>query len=388
MNITVSGIGYVGLSNAILLSQNHKVIGLDISSKKVEMLNRGISPIKDKEIQDFLVSKELDLKATLNKEEAYRNADVVVIATPTDFDNQRNQLDTQKVEEVIEDVIRINPKAIIVIKSTVPIGFTSKIKAKLNFHNILFSPEFIREGSALYDNLYPSRIVVGGQANQSQLFANLLIEGALKKNIDVLVTKPSEAEAIKLFSNTYLAMRVAFFNELDSFAEKNKLNSIEIIKGIGLDSRIGSHYNNPSFGYGGYCLPKDTKQINSNYQDTPSILMAAIIEANSSRKDFIANSIIKKNPHTVGVYRLIMKHDSDNYRSSSIQGVVERIKVKGITVIIYEPLIKEVHFLHSKVIKNLKEFKELSDIIIVNRMTDEMIDVESKVYTRDLFRAN
>ena len=388
MNITVSGIGYVGLSNAILLSQNHKVIGLDISSKKVEMLNRGISPIQDKEIQNFLVSKELDLKATLNKEEAYRNADVVVIATPTDFDNQRNQLDTQKVEEVIEDVIRINPKAIIVIKSTVPIGFTSKIKAKLNFDNILFSPEFIREGSALNDNLYPSRIVVGGQANQSQLFANLLIEGALKKNIDVLVTKPAEAEAIKLFSNTYLAMRVAFFNELDSFAEKNKLNSIEIIKGIGLDSRIGSHYNNPSFGYGGYCLPKDTKQINSNYQDTPSILMAAIIEANSSRKDFIANSIIKKNPRTVGVYRLIMKHDSDNYRSSSIQGVVERIKVNGITVIIYEPFIKEDYFLHSKVIKDLKEFKELSDIIIVNRMTDEMIDVESKVYTRDLFRAN
>ena len=388
MNITISGLGYVGLSNAILLSQNHKVIGLDIVSEKVKMLNQGISPIKDNEIQNFLATKELDLKATINKEEAYNNADFVVIATPTNFDNLKNHLDTQKVEEVIEDVIRINSKAIIVIKSTVPIGFTSKIKAKLNFDNILFSPEFVREGRSLYDSLYPSRVVVGGQLEQSQLFANLLIEGALKKNIDVLLIDSSEAEAIKLFSNTFLAMRVAYFNELDSFAEKNNLNSIDIIKGVGLDSRIGSHYNNPSFGYGGYCLPKDTKQLNFDYQDTPSILINAIIEANSSRKDFIANSIIKNNPNTVGVYRLIMKHDSYNYRSSSMQGVVERIKAKGIRVVIYEPLIKEDQFLESKVIKDLKEFKELSDIIILNRVADEMLDVKNKFYTRDIFKVN
>jgi len=388
MNITISGLGYVGLSNAILLSQNHKVIGLDIVSEKVKMLNQGISPIKDNEIQNFLATKELDLKATINKEEAYNNADFVVIATPTNFDNLKNHLDTQKVEEVIEDVIRINSKAIIVIKSTVPIGFTSKIKAKLNFDNILFSPEFIREGRSLYDSLYPSRVVVGGQLEQSQLFANLLIESAFKKNIDVLLIDSSEAEAIKLFSNTFLAMRVAYFNELDSFAEKNNLNSIDIIKGVGLDSRIGSHYNNPSFGYGGYCLPKDTKQLNFDYQDTPSILINAIIEANSSRKDFIANSISKNNPNTVGVYRLIMKHDSYNYRSSSMQGVVERIKAKGIRVVIYEPLIKEDQFLESKVIKDLKEFKELSDIIILNRVADEMLDVKNKFYTRDIFKVN
>ena len=388
MNITISGLGYVGLSNAILLSQNHKVIGLDIVSEKVKMLNQGISPIKDNEIQNFLATKELDLKATINKEEAYKNADFVVIATPTNFDNLKNHLDTQKVEEVIEDVIRINSKAIIVIKSTVPIGFTSKIKAKLNFDNILFSPEFIREGRSLYDSLYPSRVVVGGQLEQSQLFANLLIESAFKKNIDVLLIDSSEAEAIKLFSNTFLAMRVAYFNELDSFAEKNNLNSIDIIKGVGLDSRIGSHYNNPSFGYGGYCLPKDTKQLNFDYQDTPSILINAIIEANSSRKDFIANSISKNNPNTVGVYRLIMKHDSYNYRSSSMQGVVERIKAKGIRVVIYEPLIKEDQFLESKVIKDLKEFKELSDIIILNRVADEMLDVKNKFYTRDIFKVN
>ena len=388
MNITVTGLGYVGLSNAIMLSQNHKVIGLDIAPEKVKMLNQGISPIKDNEIQKFLTTKDLDLMATSDKDEAYKNADFVVIAAPTDFDNLKNQLNTQKVEEVIEDVIRINSKAIIVIKSTVPIGFTSKIKTKLNFDNILFSPEFIREGKALHDNLYPSRVVVGGELEQSQLFANLLIESAFKKNIDVLLINSSEAEAIKLFSNTYLAMRVAYFNELDSFAEKNKLESFDIIKGVSMDSRIGSHYNNPSFGFGGYCLPKDTKQLNSQYQNTPSILVNAIIEANSTRKDFIADSICKNNPNIVGVYRLVMKHDSDNYRSSSIQGVIKRIKAKGIRVIVYEPLINESQFLESKVIKNLKEFKELSDIIILNRASDEMLDVENKSYTRDIFGVN
>jgi UDPglucose 6-dehydrogenase len=388
MNISISGLGYVGISNALLLSQNHQVIGFDIDSEKVDMLNQGISPIKDNEIQNFLENNELDLLVTSNKEKAYKNADFVVISTPTNFDSLKNHLDTQKVEDVVNDVIMINPKAVIVIKSTVPIGFTSKIKEKLNFDNILFSPEFIREGSSLYDSLYPSRVVVGGQKEYSQLFANLLIEGALKKDIDILLTDSSEAEAIKLFSNTYLAMRVAYFNELDSFAEQNHLNSLNIIKGVGLDSRIGSHYNNPSFGYGGYCLPKDTKQLKFDFRDTNSFLIDAIIKSNSSRKDFAANSIIKSNPEIVGIYRLIMKSDSTNFRSSAIMGVIKRIKAKGIRVLIYEPLLKDNYFLESEVIKDLKKFKELSDIIVLNRFSDEMSDVKKKLYSRDIFNVN